>query len=41
MTALHASFADPPREFSRPEEIANGANVLLHTLLKLDKMKLD
>jgi N-carbamoyl-L-amino-acid hydrolase len=30
-----------PREFSRPEEIANGANVLLHTLLKLDKMKLD
>ncbi|HKU72376.1 MAG TPA: M20 family metallo-hydrolase [Pyrinomonadaceae bacterium] len=26
-----------PREFSRPEDIANGANVLLHTLLKLDK----
>jgi N-carbamoyl-L-amino-acid hydrolase len=25
-----------PREFSRPEHIANGANVLLHTLLKLD-----
>ncbi len=25
-----------PREFSRPEDIANGANVLLHTLLKLD-----
>jgi len=26
-----------PREFSRPEAIANGANVLLHTLLKLDR----
>ena len=26
-----------PREFSRPEDIANGANVLLHTLLKLDR----
>jgi beta-ureidopropionase / N-carbamoyl-L-amino-acid hydrolase len=26
-----------PREFSRPEDIANGANVLLHTVLKLDK----
>jgi N-carbamoyl-L-amino-acid hydrolase len=26
-----------PREFSRPDDIANGANVLLHTLLKLDK----
>ena len=26
-----------PREFSHPEDIANGANVLLHTLLKLDK----
>src|ERR1043165_1655601 len=26
-----------PREFSRPEDIANGANVLLHTLLRLDK----
>ena len=25
-----------PREFSRPADIANGANVLLHTLLKLD-----
>ncbi|MEP7343125.1 MAG: hydantoinase/carbamoylase family amidase, partial [Acidobacteriota bacterium] len=25
-----------PREFSKPEDIANGANVLLHTLLKLD-----
>ncbi|MGA9773492.1 MAG: Zn-dependent hydrolase [Blastocatellia bacterium] len=29
-----------PREFSRPEDITNGANVLLHTLLKLDAMKL-
>jgi len=26
-----------PREFSRPEDIANGTNVLLHTLLKLDE----
>ncbi|HEV8204649.1 MAG TPA: M20 family metallo-hydrolase [Pyrinomonadaceae bacterium] len=26
-----------PREFSRPNDIANGANVLLHTFLKLDK----
>jgi N-carbamoyl-L-amino-acid hydrolase len=25
-----------PREFSRPEDIANGANVLLHTVLALD-----
>ena len=29
-----------PREYSRPEHIANGANVLLHTLLKLDIAKL-
>jgi N-carbamoyl-L-amino-acid hydrolase len=27
-----------PREFSRPEDIANGANVLLYTLLKLDRL---
>lgn len=26
-----------PREFSHPADITNGANVLLHTLLKLDK----
>lgn len=26
-----------PREFSHPDDIANGANVLLHTLLKLDR----
>ena len=26
-----------PREFSHPEDIANGANVLLHTLLRLDQ----
>lgn len=25
-----------PKEFSRPEDIVNGANVLLHTLLRLD-----
>jgi N-carbamoyl-L-amino-acid hydrolase len=29
-----------PREYSRPEDIANGANVLLHTLLKLDTTNL-
>lgn len=27
-----------PREFSLPEDITNGANVLLHTLLKLDRL---
>ena len=26
-----------PKEYSRPEDIVNGANVLLHTLLKLDR----
>ena len=26
-----------PREFSQPDDISNGANVLLHTLLKLDR----
>jgi N-carbamoyl-L-amino-acid hydrolase len=26
-----------PREFSKPEDITNGANVLLHTLLKIDE----
>jgi N-carbamoyl-L-amino-acid hydrolase len=26
-----------PLEFSKPEDIANGANVLLHTLMKLDQ----
>jgi len=25
-----------PREFSKPEDIINGANVMLHTLLRLD-----
>ncbi len=30
-----------PREFSRPEDVANGTNVLLATLLKLDAMKLN
>jgi N-carbamoyl-L-amino-acid hydrolase len=29
-----------PREFSSPEDITNGANVLLHTLLQLDAMEL-
>jgi len=29
-----------PREFSRPEDVTNGTNVLLHSLLKLDSTKL-
>lgn len=29
-----------PREYSRPQDIANGANVLLQSLLKLDEMDL-
>jgi N-carbamoyl-L-amino-acid hydrolase len=33
-----AGISHSPREFSHPEDIANGANVLLHTLLKLDKL---
>jgi N-carbamoyl-L-amino-acid hydrolase len=28
-----------PKEFSRPEDITNGANVLLHTLMKLDGLR--
>ncbi|PYS69231.1 MAG: Zn-dependent hydrolase, partial [Acidobacteria bacterium] len=27
-----------PREFSKPADITNGANVLLHSILKLDAM---
>jgi beta-ureidopropionase / N-carbamoyl-L-amino-acid hydrolase len=30
-----------PREFSRPEDVTNGTNVLLQTLLRLDSTKLD
>ena len=33
-----AGISHSPREFSHPEDIANGANVLLHTLLKLDQL---
>jgi len=33
-----AGISHSPKEYSRPEDIANGANVLLHTLLKLDSM---
>ncbi|HVS82580.1 MAG TPA: M20 family metallo-hydrolase [Pyrinomonadaceae bacterium] len=29
-----------PKEFSRPQDIANGANVLLHALLKVDRANL-
>jgi beta-ureidopropionase / N-carbamoyl-L-amino-acid hydrolase len=36
-----AGISHSPREFSHPADIANGANVLLHTLLKLDQLKLD
>lgn len=32
-----AGISHSPREFSRPEDVANGVNVLLHTLLKLDR----
>ncbi|HRW28915.1 MAG TPA: M20/M25/M40 family metallo-hydrolase, partial [Emcibacteraceae bacterium] len=28
-----------PNEYSSPEDMANGANVLLHTILKLDQTK--
>ncbi|HEY7913851.1 MAG TPA: Zn-dependent hydrolase [Blastocatellia bacterium] len=30
-----------PREFSKPEDITNGTNVLLHSLLRLDAMNLN
>jgi beta-ureidopropionase / N-carbamoyl-L-amino-acid hydrolase len=30
-----------PREFSEAVDITNGANVFLHTLLKLDAMNLN
>ena len=26
-----------PKEYSSPKDISNGANVLLHTILKLDE----
>jgi N-carbamoyl-L-amino-acid hydrolase len=29
-----------PREFTRPEDVVNGANALLHTLLRLDRTEL-
>jgi N-carbamoyl-L-amino-acid hydrolase len=29
-----------PREFTRPEDCANGANVLLHALLAVDGQRL-
>ena len=35
-----AGISHSPREFSRPEDITNGANVLLHSSLKLDAMRL-
>ena len=30
-----------PREFNRAEDMANGANVLLHTIFKIDQGALD
>jgi len=33
-----AGISHSPKEYSRPEDIANGANVLLHSLLKLDSL---
>jgi N-carbamoyl-L-amino-acid hydrolase len=30
-----------PKEYSRPEDITNGVNVLLHTILKIDRSSLD
>lgn len=36
-----AGISHSPREFSEPADITNGANVLLHTLLKLDAMNLN
>jgi N-carbamoyl-L-amino-acid hydrolase len=30
-----------PKEYSRPEDITNGVNVLLHTILKIDRGDLD
>jgi len=35
-----SGISHSPREFSRPEDVTNGANVLLHALLKLDSVKL-
>jgi N-carbamoyl-L-amino-acid hydrolase len=33
-----AGISHAPKEFSRPEQIVNGANVLLQTLLALDRL---
>jgi N-carbamoyl-L-amino-acid hydrolase len=30
-----------PREYTRPEDLANGANVLLQTILEIDRGALD
>jgi N-carbamoyl-L-amino-acid hydrolase len=30
-----------PREFSKAEDISNGVNVLLHSVLKLDALNLN
>ena len=35
-----AGISHSPKEYSRPDDIANGANVLLHTLLRLDSKPL-
>ena len=35
-----AGISHAPREFTKPADVENGANVLLHTLLKLDRATL-
>jgi beta-ureidopropionase / N-carbamoyl-L-amino-acid hydrolase len=36
-----SGISHSPKEFSHPADVANGANVLLHTLLKLDQLNLN
>lgn len=38
--SIRDGVSHSPREFSTPEDITNGTNVLLHSLLKLDAMNL-
>jgi beta-ureidopropionase / N-carbamoyl-L-amino-acid hydrolase len=32
-----AGISHSPKEFTEPSDITNGANVLLHSLIRLDK----
>lgn len=36
-----AGITHSPREFTRPEDMANGANVLLQTILRSDRERLE